>query len=154
MSGLNICHLSNKITVVSNILYNDNIPFHIFGFSETWTNVNIPDNYLSLPAYTSVRRDPQKPSETGLLMYIQNDIPFKVLDFANTQIESLRIEVHSSCKSSSSVVIGFPYRHPKCTSKWFDDFCELMDSVWLLRKEIFLLGDFNNDVLNVNHSNW
>ena len=32
-------------------------------------------------------------------MYVQNDIPFKVLDFANTNIESLSIEVHSSCKN-------------------------------------------------------
>ena len=151
---LNICHLSNKITEVSNILYNDNIHFHIFGFSETLTNVNIPDHYFSQPGYTTVRRDPQKPSEAGLLMYIQNDIPFKVLDFANTNIESLWIEVRTSCKSSSSIVIGFLYRHPKCTSKWFDDFCELMDSVWLLGKEILLLGDFNIDLLNVNHSNW
>ena len=29
-----------------------------------------------------------------------------------------------------------------------------MDSVWLLGKEILLLGDFNIDPLNVNHSNW
>ena len=82
--------------------------------------------FFSQPGYTTVRRDPQKPSETDLLMYVQNDIPFKIINFANTNIESLWIEVHSFCKSSSSVVIGFLYRHPQCTSKWFDNFCELM----------------------------
>ena len=46
------------------------------------------------------------------------------------------------------------YRHPKCTSKWFDNFYELMDSVWLSGKEILLLGEFNIDLLNVNHYNW
>ena len=104
--------------------------------------------------FTPQYEEIQKPPETDLLMYVQNDIPFKVLDFVNTNIESLWIEVHSSCKSSSSIVIGFLYRHPKCTSKWFDDFCELMDSIWLLGKEILLLGDFNINLLNVNHSNW
>ena len=103
------------------------------------------------PQYEEIRK---KTFEAGLLMYVQIDIPFKVLDFANTNIESLWIEVYSSCKSSSSFVIGFLYRYPKCISKWFDDFCELMDSVWLLGKEILLLGDFNIDLLNVSHSNW
>ena len=87
-------------------------------------------------------------------MYVQNDIPFKVLDFANTNIGSFWTEVHSSCKSSSSVVIGFLYKHPKYTSKWFEDFCKLVASVWPLGKEILLFGDINIDLLNINHSNW
>ena len=29
-----------------------------------------------------------------------------------------------------------------------------MDSVWLIGKEILLLGDFKKDLLNVNHFNW
>ena len=59
----------------------------------------------------------------------------------------LWIEVQSSCMSSSSAVIGFLYRYPKRSLKWFDEYFELMDSVWLL-------GDLNTDLLKVDHLNW
>ena len=45
---LNTRHLSNKITEVSNILYIDNIPFHILGFSVIFmiTIFHCPDTLL------------------------------------------------------------------------------------------------------------
>ena len=59
---LNICHIVNKIADVARILDNNDNPFHIFGFSESWTKANISNALLSIPGYEIIRRDSQKTS--------------------------------------------------------------------------------------------
>ena len=129
----NIRHHSNKITKVSNMIYNDNIPYHIFEFSETWTNVDIPDNYFFTSWLYHCTKRFTKPYETELLIHVKNGISFNFFNFSNTGIES-----------PSSVVIDFVYRHPKCSLKWFDDFvrvsynlCQCISLTY--RQELLLL---------------
>jgi hypothetical protein len=151
---LNICHLINKMTDVSRIINNNDKPFHIFGFSESWTNSCISDNSISIPGYSIVRRNPDRPQETGIVIYIQKNVSYKIRhDLSHPSIESLWLEIQSHNKSAESLLIGFLYRHPKSNSNWYDDYCDMMDTVWLLKKEILLLGDLNIDLFQ-SHTQW
>ena len=140
---LNICHLINKMTDVSKIINNNNMPFHIFGFSETWTNHHIPDKSISIPGYDIIRRNPVNRNQTGMIIYVQSNVSYKLRnDLSHSNIESVWLEVHYHHRSTNSLLIGFMYRHPKSAAIWYDDFCELMDTVWLSKKEVLLLGAF------------
>ena len=151
---LNICHLINKISDVSKIIYNNNKPFHIFGFSETWTDSHITDSLISIPGYDIIRRNPVNPQQTGIVIYVQNNISCKIRsDLSHSKIESVWLEMHFNNKSTHSILVGFIYRHPKSLSSWYDDFCEMMDTVWLSGQEVLLLGDLNIDLFQT-HSQW
>ena len=151
---LNVRHLTNKISDVSKIIYNNNNPFHIFGFTESWTSKRVKDATLSVPGYSIVRRNPKRPQETGIAIYIQHNILYKVRhDLSPPDIESIWIEIRTHDKSSDSLLLGFIYRHPKSNSLWFDNFSAMMDTFWLLNKEMLFLGDMNIDLIQ-SHSKW
>ena len=84
-------------------------------------------------------------------MYVQNYIPLKLLGFAYTNIESFWIVLVSLPRQ---LLLVFFIDTQNVPQNVFTFFYDLMDSVWLLVKEILLLGDFNIDLLNFNHSNW
>ena len=149
---LNICHLINKIADASKIIDNHNKPFHIFCFSESWLNKRIKNTSLTIPGYFIVRRDPKIVHETGLIVYVQKTVSFKIrLDLCHPGVEVLWIEIKSghTNKSPDSLLICFLYKHSKCSSQWYDDFSDMMDNVWLLQKEILLMGDLNMDLLQL-----
>ena len=138
----------------SRIIDNDNKPFHIFCFSETWLHRLIKKHSISIPGYYMVRKDRKIAHETGIIVYIQKTLSFKVrLDLGNPGVDVIWIEIQSghrsTCKSTDSLLICFLYRHSKCNSKWYDDFCDMMDTAWLLQKEILLMGDLNMDLLKL-----
>ena len=151
---LNVCHLINKISDASRIIDNENKPFHIFCFSESRLSNRINNSSISIPGYSIIRKDPEISQETGIVIYIQNNVSFKLrYDLCHPGVEMQWIEINSVKNSTDLLFIGFLYRHPKSNSKWYDDFCEMMDNVWLNQKEILIMGDFNIDLLKF-CSNW
>ena len=143
---LNICHIINKMTDVCRLMHNNDKFFHIFGFSESWTKECMTNNLISITGYNLIRKNCKQKFETGLVVYVHNSINFKIRDdlcFPN--IEIIWLEIICNHKTSDTLLVGFIYRHPKSNSKWYDNFIDMMDRVWLLNKEILLLGDLNID---------
>ena len=109
---LNINHVLNKITDVSHILDNSGKHFHVFGFAESRLSKHISDSEVSVPGYNIIRKDPLRPMETGLLVYIHQSIDFKQVDPPNHfGIESLWVQV--KFKRSKPVLFGFMYKKPQ-----------------------------------------
>ena len=70
--GLKIGHLNinsapNKLGDISTILYNSNKPFHIFGFTESRLTDIIHDDDISIPGFSSFRRDTAGFGTTGII---------------------------------------------------------------------------------------
>ena len=146
---LNINHAVNKLCDICTIISNGGKNFHIFGFSESRLSDHITDADISVPGYSTVRRDSQLQKETGLLVYINQSISFKRLShLENNHIESVWLEIY--LKRSKPVLIGFIYRNPTERVDWFDRFNLMMDAVANESKETILLGDFNIDLLKTN----
>lgn len=146
---LNICHAINKTLEITTILNNQDNPFHIFGFSESWLTDMIFDADITISGYILVHRHRKHVKETGLLLYISESIQFKRLyHLEQYQIESIWIEI--SIKHSSSIILGFIYRHPDENINWIDNFTSMIDAVLLESKDYFILGDFNIDLLKSN----
>ena len=53
-------------------------------------------------------------------------------------------------KNSKSFLIGSMYRHPNETVQWNEIFDNQFDKILACEKEIYLMGDFNRDLLQVN----
>ena len=143
---LNINSVINKLADVSTILSNNGKNFHVFGFSESRLSSHISDAELSIPGYNIIRKDADGPNRTGLLIYVNQCLTYKLLPHLNIpELETLWLEV--SLKKHKPVLICLCYRNPNENSTWIDNFDSMMDALTILHKEIILIGDFNIDLL-------
>ena len=67
-------------------------------------------------------------------------------DIELDEIECLLLEVFP--KKAKSFLVGILYRHPNETIKWNELFENFVDNALKTQKELYLLGDFNRDLLN------
>jgi hypothetical protein len=154
---LNIYHLDNKITDLSTFLHNSSTPFHLYGITESRLNENITDDQVAIPNYTIVRRDAQRPGETGVAAYIHNSLfslTSRRSDLDHESVECLWLEVKTT-SLASSVFVCFLYRNPAACAEWYDWFADMLDNVYKSKPniDVLILGDFNIDLLKP-HSRW
>ena len=97
------------------------------------------------------------PTETnagGTLLYIANHLFYKPrtdlnLNIAN-QLEFTFVEIINSRKSN--IIVGWLYKHPSMDVSDFNKnyLDTLLDKLSKQNKQVFLLGDFNINLLNYN----
>ena len=97
------------------------------------------------------------PTETnagGTLLYIANHLSYKLrtdlnLNIAN-QLESTFVEIINSRKSN--IIVGCLYKHPSMDVSDFNKnyLNTLLDKLSKVNKQVFLLGDFNINLINYN----
>ena len=100
---------------------------------------------------------PTETSAGGTLLYIANHPSYKCCNDLNTykknELESTFIEIVNPRKSST--IVGVIYRHPSIDLADFN--CnylnKLLENTSKQQKSIFLLGDFNVNLLNYNEHN-
>ena len=99
---------------------------------------------------------PTESSAGGTLLYIANHLSYKPhLDlniYKTNELESTFIEVLNPKKSN---IIGCIYKHPLMDLNHFNTnyLNDLLDKVSKEQKSVFLLGDFNINLLNYNDHN-
>ena len=93
-----------------------------------------------------------------MALYVnKNFVAFERLDLRvqNDILEAVWIEIRN--KNSKNIVCGCIYRHPRSLKVDFDHFNKYMDStldkLTKERKEIYICGDFNTDLLRLNEIN-
>ena len=85
-------------------------------------------------------------------MYVRNGVKAeRRQDLERNEIECVWLEV--SPKKSKSFLVGILYRHPNEGVQWNEHFEDLMETALSKQKEIYLLGDFNRDLMNENTKN-
>lgn len=154
---LNIYHLDNKTTDLSTFLHKSSTPFHLYGITESRLNNNITDDQVAIPDYTIVRRDAQRPGETGVVAYIHNSLSSLTTrrsDLEHDSVECLWLDVKTTVHAPS-VFICFLYRNPAACAEWYDWFADMIDNVYKSKPniDVLILGDFNIDLLKP-HSRW
>ena len=157
--GLYIGHLniqeirsSEKIDQINTILQSkDNIC--MLGLSESKLGSDVPDNFLSIENYQCFRKD-RICGAGGLLVYVTNDVVCdQRKDLETENFESMWLEVQP--KNSKSFLVGHFYRNPHSSAVWSETFEDHLEKVINEDKEIFILGDFKKDLLNLQiNKNW
>jgi hypothetical protein len=146
IAHLNVYHLYKKLPDVC-LLLNEPPNIHLLGLSETRIDSHITDDMLAIPNYNIIRRDAVHFGQTGLAVYIHDDLSQFVIrrsDLESSQVECIWFEVKYSM--SPPLLLGYVYRNPASTQLWLDDFVHMMDKVNASNNSILLLGDFNFDM--------
>ena len=85
----------------------------------------------------------------GLIVYVKNTVRcVRRNDLEQDDIECMFIEIFPP--NSRSFIIGNIYRHPNENIYWNEIFETQIEKVLEADKELYLLGDFNRDLLNEN----
>ena len=151
---LNIQGLQNKFDQVQLMLNNSNNDIHIFGLSETKLKDFHPDSSFKIENYQLFRKDriitrERREQGGGIIVYVRNGVKVeRRLNLERNEIECVWLEVFP--KNSKSFLVGNLYRHPNEGVQWNEHFEDFMETVLGKQKEIYLLGDFNRDLMNEN----
>ena len=131
--------------------------FDIIAISETRITKQVYlSNNLNLNN-CSFEFTPTETSEGGTLLYIAKHLSYKCCNDLNiykkNELESTFIEIVNPKKSN--IIVGVIYRHPSMDLTDFN--CnylnKLLENISKEQKSIFLLGDFNVNLLNYNEHN-
>ena len=153
---LNIASLTLHKQELETLLSMLNYKFDIIGITETKIMKNkVPIVDININEYKKF--DTSTESEKGgVILYVNNDLVSnerKDLDnliYKSFQLESVFVEIIN--KNGKNIICGCIYRHPSMDLNEFNqDFLNpLMEKTLKENKAIFLLGDFNADLLNYN----
>lgn len=107
---------------------------------------NILDGELNCPNYMVVRKDRFRGKGGGLLLYLRESLPFaRLISLETNKIENIWIEI--VFPSSKPILLGLYYRPPS-QNMFFEEFEANMSKAAELRREMIIIGDFNEDSLN------
>ena len=134
------------------LLHEINIKFSVVGISESKLRANLnPLSNTTLKNY-NIEHTTTESEKSGTLLYISSELNYKVRSdlkmYKTKELESIFIEIIN--KKGKNQIIGCIYKHPKML---ISEFCEdvLNDLTEKLSKEnteIYLMGDFNINLLN------
>ena len=154
---INACSLNKNFDDPQLLLSCPKKNFDIIAISETGiTKQESLLNNLNLNNYF-FEFTPTGTSAGGTLLYIANHLSYKCRNDLNiykkNELESTFIEIVN--RKKSNILVGVIYRHPSMDLADFD--CnylnKLLQNICKEQKSVFLLGDFNVNLLNYNEHN-
>ena len=134
--------ITSKIGILETELSN----FDVICITESWLHDAISDDEIKMEEYTVFRRDRVGDSHGGVCVYVKNNLHVRRrndMEIQNIECVWLEITTHNK-----KVLIGTFYRPPNSPN---DTMAHIENSVGLAVdtniQDIFILGDFNLDIL-------
>lgn len=124
----------------------------ILCISESWLTDKIPDLAVKLPNYHIFRFD-STDNYGSVCIYTLNNLSTKVLDIPDI-ICSPKFDflvISTQYLKHKSIIVATIYIHPPVNSQTYDDLNKLMRYLTTLNKRIYILGDFNINLLDKNN---
>ena len=152
---LNIGSLSKHKDELSTILHSLDYEFDIIGLTEVKIQKNIMPSFdVEIPGYNCFYT-PTESAKGGSLLYVTNKLKCKRRNdlehilYKSKELESTFIEIINPGKKN--ILIGSIYRHPSMDLNDFNEnyLTKFMLNVINKNKNIFLMGDFNTDLLQM-----
>ena len=149
---INIRSAPKNLHSLEVLLSNLSIKFSVIGLSETWfTELNL--HHYGINSYNCEHKIRQERRGGGVSLFIDDNIDYKIrsdLDVLNDNVESIFIEISKDVYSTNKdLIIGQIYRPPNTDMLYFNNFIsELLNTVNTENKILYLLGDYNINLLN------
>ena len=148
--------LENKFDQLYNFIKTTNLNIDVIGISETSQRENTSfDTNVSIDGYHKPFINGSKTSRGGVAIYARANLNIwerDDLSIVNNDFESVWTEIE--VKNSKNIICGCLYRHP--TNK-IENFCnyisKCLTKITKEKKECYLLGDFNIDLLKYDTCN-
>ena len=146
---ITLCHINcqsllNKIDLIAVELGK----FDIISISETWLDQTIDNSEILIPNYQEPIRLDRNRHGGGVAVYFNKQIPF--VERTDLNIRNLEVLWAEIILNNKKVLLGTFYLHPR-----FDDWdlvCLSIDQALQLCPNLILLGDFNQNILDVTKS--
>ena len=147
---MNIRSLSCHFDELQTLLVNLKVPFDVVAVSETWDSFKRPLKVnVEIPGYTffSTRSQSQN---GGVGLYIKSSlapIPRSDLASDSDDFETVWTEVENP--KDKNILICCAYRHPNSDPETFNEYIQnILANPTITNKNVFILGDFNLNLLN------
>ena len=154
MGHLNVQGIPNKMEQVDLLLNSSENDIQLLGLSESKLNANHTSDFFKIRNYQLFRKDrivsADRPEQGGgIIVYVKDEIKCeRRYDLESVDIECVWLEIFQ--QKSKSFLVGIMYRHPNETVRWNELFDDQFDKILECEKEVYLLGDFNRDLLQEN----
>ena len=149
---MNIASLSTHLDELKILLGQLGHDFSIIGITETKFQINNPPTNCDLSGYSFIHT-PTEGEKGGALLYVPNHLQFiersdlDTIAYKSRKLESKFIEIIQP--KDKNMIVGCIYRHPSMSIDEFNNhfLMPLLEKASSENKPIFLLGDFNIDLL-------
>ena len=148
---LNIRSIPKNLSQFEDYLHILNLSFTVVGISETWLNVSNKDCY-ALEDYNHYSLCRSNRSGGGVSIFVKKSMPFKCrpeLMRNMSEIEAIFIEISREDSGlDKDVIVGMIYRPPNQDLNVFiETIREILETVKTEKKLLYLMGDFNINLL-------
>jgi hypothetical protein len=126
-------------------------PFSVIGFAETNTSPSLSHLY-QITDYTSYYQDtyPEKHKGTGVALYLHHMFNAVVIDSLSDTTENLESLFIKITNTERPITVGVIYRPPNGSYDGFLTELELIKESLPAQHTVYIMGDFNVDLLNEN----
>ena len=147
---MNIRSLSCHFDELHSLLVNLNIGFNVVAVSETWDSFARPlSTNVNIPGYTFLSSKSQS-QNGGVGLYIKTclgPVPRPELDSNSDEYETVWAEIENP--KDKNILICCAYRHPSTEIEHFTEHLQSsLSNPSVANKHVFILGDFNINLLN------
>jgi hypothetical protein len=152
--SLNVQSINSKIDQLRSYIQKlkaDNCIFDAICVQETWLSDTMTTQCLHIEGYTLINQPCLLTSRSGLAIYLFEEFAYNILDIPPSETgtwEGQFIQVTYS--PNKNIVLGNIYRPPRDIIENYQNFIhELSTTVYNLKGELVISGDYNIDLLKV-----
>ena len=148
MAMLNVASLVKHLDEIRLILLDRNLD--VLAINETRLDSTISDGLVSIDGYNVLRADRDR-NGGGVCIYIRCQINYTPRpDLVPTDLEAVCVEINQA--NAQSFIISSIYRPPSSTNEVFKKIEELIKLIDDESKELYIFGDLNCNMLQLNLS--
>ena len=138
VAHLNICSIRNKMEELKTLQV-------VVGITETHLDKSVSDNDLRIDGMKMFRQDRKKCKGGGCVVYCKNNLQvIHRKDLSTCDLEAIWVQVKLP---TANVLFSVIYRSELECPNFFESAYAILEKAWLKTDHIFLLGDFNCDLL-------
>ena len=144
IAHLNIRSIRTKLDNIKDFLTD----FDILCFTETHLREDIHNDFLSLDGFSNPVRLDRTAFSSGLLTYVSNKLICKRLtDLENPSTDTIWTEIKFK---GTTLILCNVYRAPNTNVSFWDTFNISIEKALDICKDVIIVGDLNEDLLNPN----
>ena len=146
----NVCSLLPKLDLIEHEFQE----YDVICISESHLDKSIDNDKIKLKSFQNPVRLDRNRHGGGVTIYVKNSLYYKVrtdLSVNNLEIHVLWVEIRNS--NNDKYLVGVIYRPPNSNLHIWELFCESVDKALDSDLPLFLVGDYNCDMLS-NSSNY
>lgn len=122
----------------------------ILCISEAWLIPSVPDHIVNIHGYRIFRCENGRGG--GAFTYVRDDLSATAINLSVPKQAGVKdVWVTVQCRKLPSVIVGCMYRHPNTPNVVLDNTQDVLRTICMKDKAVYVLGDFNDNMFANNN---